>query len=71
VTRLSAGSLTSPFVVETAGGGLDQSTKEGYFPNSIDFQGIVHPGVGHNINYSYNATGAYGVMLDYLNKHGL
>jgi pimeloyl-ACP methyl ester carboxylesterase len=50
---------------------LDQVTKEAYFPNSKDYQGIAHPDVGHGINFSYNATGAYGVMLDYLKKHGL
>jgi hypothetical protein len=52
-------------------GVLKQGTKERLFPNSKDFQAIVHPGGGHGINFSYNATGAYGVMLDYLKKHGL
>ncbi|KAH7407607.1 Alpha/Beta hydrolase protein [Cadophora sp. MPI-SDFR-AT-0126] len=42
-----------------------------YFPNVTDFQAIVHPAVGHGINLSYNATGAYAVILDYLKKHGL
>lgn len=49
-------------------GVLEQGTKEGLFPNSTDFQVIVHPGVGRCINFSYNATGAYGVMLNYLKK---
>ncbi|KAL5324233.1 hypothetical protein ACEPPN_008777 [Leptodophora sp. 'Broadleaf-Isolate-01'] len=44
---------------------------DSYFPNATDFQAIVHPAVGHGINFSYNATGAYAVMLDYLKKHGL
>lgn len=42
-----------------------------YFPNVTDFQAIVHPAVGHAINLSYNATGAYAVMLGYLKTHGL
>ncbi|KAH7356793.1 Alpha/Beta hydrolase protein [Rhexocercosporidium sp. MPI-PUGE-AT-0058] len=44
---------------------------DSYFPNATDFQAVVHPAVGHGINFSYNATGAYTVMLDYLKKHGL
>jgi pimeloyl-ACP methyl ester carboxylesterase len=50
---------------------LEQGIKEAYFPNATDFQGIVHPGVGHGINFSYNATGAYVVMINYLKKQGL
>jgi len=41
------------------------------FPNATDFQAVIHPGTGHGINFSYNATGAYSIMLDYLKKHGL
>ncbi|KAL3420634.1 hypothetical protein PVAG01_07079 [Phlyctema vagabunda] len=46
-------------------------TKATYFPNSSDFQAVVHPGVGHGINFSYNATGAYKAMTDYLKKNSL
>jgi len=52
-------------------GVLEGGTKETYFPNSLDYQGVVHPGVGHGINFSYNVTGAYGVIIDYLKKHDL
>jgi hypothetical protein len=34
-------------------------------------QEIIYLGVGHGINFSYNVTRAYGVMLNYLKKHGL
>jgi hypothetical protein len=47
------------------------SAKEEIFPNATDFQAVVHPGVGHAINFSYNATGAYGIMLEYLKRHEL
>ncbi|PMD47059.1 hypothetical protein L207DRAFT_606113 [Hyaloscypha variabilis F] len=46
-------------------------TQTDYFPNATDFQTIVHPGVAHGINFSYNATGAYKVITDYLKKNGL
>ncbi|KAN0095337.1 alpha/beta-hydrolase [Hyaloscypha variabilis] len=51
--------------------GLLASAKEEIFPNATDFQAVVHPGVGHAINFSYNATGAYGIMLEYLKRHEL
>jgi hypothetical protein len=50
---------------------LEHPARDSFFPKATDFQAIVHPGVGHGINFSYNATGAYGVMLDYLKGHGL
>ncbi|EPE27791.1 alpha/beta-Hydrolase [Glarea lozoyensis ATCC 20868] len=40
-----------------------------FFSNATDLQTVVHPKTGHAINYSFNATGAYAVMLDYLHKH--
>ncbi|KAE9366363.1 hypothetical protein N431DRAFT_472908 [Stipitochalara longipes BDJ] len=49
-------------------GGKTQTT---YFPNATDFQAVVHPGVAHGINFSYNATGAYKVITDYLKKNRL
>jgi hypothetical protein len=41
------------------------------FPKAKNLTVVVHPGVGHGINLSYNATGAYGVMLEYLSTNGL
>jgi hypothetical protein len=34
------------------------------FPKAKDLAVVIHPGVGHGINLSYNATGAYEVMLE-------
>ncbi|CAG8951122.1 hypothetical protein HYFRA_00006520, partial [Hymenoscyphus fraxineus] len=41
------------------------------YPNATDLQTVLHPNVGHGINYSLNATAAYNVLLDYLHKHGI
>lgn len=41
-----------------------------YFPASKDLKVYVHPGSGHGINLSLNATGAFGVMTDFLAKNG-
>jgi len=41
------------------------------FQNATDFRAVVHPNAGHGINFNYNATGAYTVMLDYLKTHDL
>jgi hypothetical protein len=32
---------------------------------------MIHPKARHGINFSYNVTGAYAVMLDFMGKHGL
>jgi len=31
----------------------------------------VHPGSGHGVNFNVNATGAYGVIFDFIKKTGL
>ena len=41
------------------------------YPKAKDFQAVVHPGTSHGINFNYNATGAYGVMFDFLTSNGL
>lgn len=43
------------------------------FPNVVgaDFEAYVQPDAGHGINLHYNATGAYGVWLDWLGERGL
>lgn len=50
---------------------LEHPAKELFFPNATEFQALIHPATGHGINFSFNATGAYSVMLGYLGKHGL
>jgi hypothetical protein len=40
------------------------------FSNSKSLEVAVHPGAGHAINFNYNATGAYGVIMDFLTKNG-
>jgi len=42
-----------------------------YFPKAVDFRAVIHPKVGHAINFSYNATGAYKVITDYLKTNKL
>ncbi|KUJ15735.1 uncharacterized protein LY89DRAFT_783009 [Mollisia scopiformis] len=80
--RLNATTFTKPVMIisgefdfAVCGGNcvgiLEHPAKEVNFPNATDFQAIVHPSTGHNINFSYNATGAYDVILSYLSKHGL
>ncbi|KAK0107250.1 hypothetical protein ONS95_003951 [Cadophora gregata] len=68
---LLAGEFDSAFCDGNCTGVLAPPVLSEYFPNVTDFQAVVHPAVGHGINLSYNATGAYAVMLDYLKKHGL
>lgn len=43
------------------------------FPNvgENDFEAYIQPNTGHGINLHYNATGAYGVWLDWLGEKGL
>jgi hypothetical protein len=41
------------------------------YENSTAFESVVHPGAGHGINFNFNATGAYGVMVDFVTKNGL
>jgi hypothetical protein len=49
--------------------GVLRGPAEIFFSKATDLQTVVHPKTGHAINYSFNATGAYAVMLDYLHKH--
>ena len=41
------------------------------FKTSSAFESAVHPGSGHGINFNFNATGAYNVMLNFVTKNGL
>lgn len=41
------------------------------FGKAKSFEAVVHPGVGHGINFSFNATGAYSVIMDFVTKNGL
>jgi hypothetical protein len=35
------------------------------------FTPYLHPGASHNFNFHLNATGAYGVITDFLESNGL
>jgi hypothetical protein len=71
LVRSSAANLTFAVCGGDCKEVLDLGLKEGLFSISKDFQAVIHPVVGHRINFSYDAPGAYRVMLDYLKKHGL
>lgn len=43
----------------------------GLFKGAKDFETYVQPGSGHSLNFAVNATGAFGVMFDYLARNGL
>ncbi|KUJ13436.1 uncharacterized protein LY89DRAFT_737415 [Mollisia scopiformis] len=51
--------------------GILQHPAQEIFANASAFEAAVHPGSGHGINFNYNATGAYGAMLDFAKKNGL
>jgi len=69
--------LTGEFDLAFCGGNCTDILSDGgnvkttFFPNATDFQAVVHPGVAHGINFSYNATGAYKVITDYLKKNSI
>lgn len=39
--------------------------------DASNFSAYIQPNMGHGINLHYNATGAYKVILDFLNARGL
>ena len=41
------------------------------FKGAKDFETYVQPGSGHSLNFAVNATGAFGVIFDYLGRNGL
>lgn len=51
--------------------GILQHPAAEIFSSSRAFEAVAHPGAGHGINFCFNATGAYGVMMDFINKTGL
>jgi len=38
------------------------------FPNASTFEGYLQPDTGHGMNLHYNATGTYGVIMDFLER---
>ncbi|KAK8064623.1 hypothetical protein PG994_007261 [Apiospora phragmitis] len=52
------------------GGILEHPTRE-IFSKAKPFKTAVHPNSGHGINFNPNATGAFGVMMDFLAESGL
>jgi hypothetical protein len=51
--------------------GILQHPAEEIFKTASAFEAVVHPGAGHGINFNFNATGAYSVMMDFVTKNGL
>ncbi|TVY78492.1 hypothetical protein LSUE1_G004850 [Lachnellula suecica] len=51
--------------------GVFQHPAAEIFASAKTFEAVVHPGVGHGINFSFNATGAYSVVMDFVAKNGL
>lgn len=41
------------------------------FPAASAFEAHIQPNTGHAINLHYNATGAYKVIHQFLDNHGL
>jgi hypothetical protein len=66
--------LTGEFDGGNCGGNcngvLEHPARE-IFGNARAFEAVVHPGSGHGINFNFNATGAYGAMIEFLSKNGL
>ncbi|KAK8072846.1 hypothetical protein PG996_006194 [Apiospora saccharicola] len=64
--------LTGEYDFNCAGncnGILEHPARE-IFRKSKAFQAAVHPKSGHGINFNPNATGAFGVMTDFLSQSG-
>ena len=40
-----------------------------YYRNAKPFVPYLHPNTSHNFNFHKNATGAYGVITDFLDKY--
>ncbi|KAK7914084.1 hypothetical protein PG985_011787 [Apiospora marii] len=65
--------LTGEYDFNCAGncnGILEHPARE-IFSKAKPFQAAVHPKSGHGINFNPNATGAFGVMTDFLAQSGL
>jgi hypothetical protein len=50
--------------------GILQHPTQEYFSKARALEIAVHPGSGHGINFNLNATGAFGVITDFLAKSG-
>jgi pimeloyl-ACP methyl ester carboxylesterase len=47
-----------------------QSAAREAFPNAKSWERYIQPNVGHGINLHYNASGAYGVIMNWAEQHG-
>ena len=47
-----------------------QSAAKEAFPKAKSWERYIQPHVGHGINLHYNATGAYGVIMNWAERHG-
>ncbi|KAI9716886.1 MAG: hypothetical protein M1812_005035 [Candelaria pacifica] len=58
-------------LLQPGGGGSGfQASAESTFTGSKKVVAAIHPGAGHGFNFHTNATGAYGVMLDFVKSSG-
>lgn len=47
-----------------------QSAAEEAFPRAKSWEKYIQPNAGHGINLHYNASGAYGLIMNWAQKHG-
>lgn len=47
-----------------------QSAAKEAFPKAKSWERYIQPHVGHGINLHYNSSGAYGVIMDWAERHG-
>lgn len=67
--QVISGLYDTPFCGGWCEGDLE-STRQ-IFGNSTKMEIVVHPSSGHGINLSFNATGAYQAIGDFLERYGL
>lgn len=53
-----------------AGASIPQISVSKAFPNASTFETYIQPGIGHGINFHYNATAAYQVIQDWFTAQG-
>ncbi|KAF2266772.1 alpha/beta-hydrolase [Lojkania enalia] len=51
--------------------GIFEEPARTLYANAKPLQLTIHPGASHHLNFHTNATGAFGVITDFLSKNGL
>jgi len=51
--------------------GVYEEPAKTLYKNAKPLQMVLHPGASHHINFHKNATGAFGVITDFLSNNGL